>query len=219
MYTDYITRGIPSGYISFIEQRLLETEIVVIELLSAIYKSHVPIEPQRLPEKDCRLLAEYEQKQAKSHKIEEWKNFPLATEEERRAWWLEKTERIAKVDGASSDRLLQKRPIATSPWLADSPRTIYQDGTQDSVTTQSTALPTQQLRATQASWGPVAEGSGQLELDTRLGNLDQQTSGFSLVGNIDFERRPEMPEVATPPSSQSTSQSHPMVDARWRKYF
>lgn len=214
-----ISRGIPSGYVSFIEQRLLETEIVVLELLSAIYKSHVPIEPQRLPEGDCRLLAEYSQKQAKSHKIEEWKNFPLATEVQRRTWWLEKTERIAKAEDASSDRVAHKSPVATSPWVASSPRTIHEEGAVISVATQSAYVPIQQPPQVQSSWRPIADGSGQPELDANLGHLDQQTAGFSIVGNMAVEGCSGMPEVPTPPPSQSTLQSDPSADARWRKYF
>ncbi|USP81880.1 uncharacterized protein yc1106_09154 [Curvularia clavata] len=185
-----------------------------------MYKSNVPIEPQRLPERDCRLLAEYSQKQAKSHKIAEWKSFPLATEVQRRTWWLEKTERIARAEDASSDRLAQKSPVATSPWVANSPITIHEEATLTSVATQSAYVSIQQPSQPQASWRPVTHGSGQPELDTNLRHLDHQTADISIVGNMTVGECSDMPEAPThPPQSQSILQSDPSADARWRKYF
>jgi hypothetical protein len=217
VHANDVTRGIPSGYISFIEQRLLETEIVVLELLSAIYASRVPIEPQRLPETDRRLLAEYGQKQAKSHKIEEWKNLPLATEEQRRAWWVKKSERIARSAEASGDCSSQKSPATTSSRAADSPRTVNFEGTQASGAMQST-LPPIQHPVTQVPWRPVAGGSGLSEPDSSLGHLDLHNTNLSELENIADDGYAGISETPTPPS-QSVLQSQSTADARWRKYF
>ncbi|EMD64905.1 hypothetical protein COCSADRAFT_315933 [Bipolaris sorokiniana ND90Pr] len=211
-------RGIPSGYISFIEQRLLETEIVVLELLSAIYESRVPIEPQRLPERDRRLLSEYGQKQAKTHKIEEWRNLPLTTEEQRRTWWLKKSERIAKAAETSGDHPTQRSPAATSPWAANSSRNIHDESTQVLLGAEQATILPGQPPGMQVSWRPVADGTGLSEPDTNLEHLDQNTTGFSPLEDISGEGYPDVPEAPTPPC-QSTLQSHSAADARWRKYF
>ena len=219
MQPNHVTRGIPSGYISFIEQRLLETEIVVLELLSAIYKSQVPIEPLRLPERDRRLLAEYSQKQTKSHKIEEWRNFPLATEEQRHAWWLKKNERVAEATEANGDRAPQQSPSAASPGMTDSPRTIYHESLQPSGAEHSALASIRQPLLTQSSWQPIADGSGLSDPNPMLGLPEQPTTGISLHQNTAAEVYPEIPEVSAPSPAQPASVPCPAADARWRKYF
>ncbi|KAJ6194983.1 hypothetical protein J3E72DRAFT_197374, partial [Bipolaris maydis] len=190
----------------------------VLELLSAIYESRVPIEPQRLPERDRRLLAEYGQKQAKTHKIEEWKNLPLSTEEQRRTWWLKKSERIAKAAETSGDHPTQKSPTATSPWIASSSRTIHDEGTQVLLGAEQAALLPGQPPGMQVPWRPVVDGTGSSKPDTNLEHLDQSTAGFSPLEDIGGEGYSDVPEAPTPPC-QPTLQSHSAVDARWRKYF
>ena len=58
-------------YIGFIEQQLLETELVVFELLSTIQKSHVPLESHHCSNEECEAVTEFNAKQSKSAKIEE----------------------------------------------------------------------------------------------------------------------------------------------------
>ncbi|KAF2186002.1 hypothetical protein K469DRAFT_707188 [Zopfia rhizophila CBS 207.26] len=93
-YPQIHKRGIPSGYISFIEQRLLETELVVFELLTAIYQSHTPIDQFRSHESARQAVADFSGKQSKSAKVEEWKYFPLASDEQRQRWWQNRQEII-----------------------------------------------------------------------------------------------------------------------------
>ncbi|OSS43938.1 hypothetical protein B5807_11348 [Epicoccum nigrum] len=86
-YPQMNKRGIPSGYVSLIEQRLVETELLVLELLSALQETGGSIENQhRLSENQRRLLEHIAQKQSKTDKIEEWKCFPLGTDQQRQAW-------------------------------------------------------------------------------------------------------------------------------------
>jgi hypothetical protein len=80
-------RGIPSGYISLLEQRLLETELVLFELLSTLYNSSTPIEPYRSTAFQREAIAAFMMKQSKNEKIEEWRGKGLATDEQRYGWW------------------------------------------------------------------------------------------------------------------------------------
>lgn len=76
------------------EQRLLESEIVIFELLSTLYGDSPTITRKSLSQKECQLLSEFAKAQSKSKKVEEWKNFPLATEEQRQVWWQKKQEMV-----------------------------------------------------------------------------------------------------------------------------
>ncbi|ORY03067.1 hypothetical protein BCR34DRAFT_573826 [Clohesyomyces aquaticus] len=83
-------RGIPSGYISFLEQRLLQTELLAFELLAIIYQSRTPIDKDHLHKNAREAIADFSIKQPKSAKIEEWRRFPLTTKEQRKVWWRSK---------------------------------------------------------------------------------------------------------------------------------
>jgi len=132
-------RGIPSGYLSFVEQRLFDTELVALELLSAIYNSQTPIEVQRLSDIDRQSLAEYGQKQSKAAKIDEWKSLPLNTDEQRHEWWLKRCRLMSSPahQGPEGD----SREISTPQemWLDASPVTVQYDDIQQHSATQTGA--------------------------------------------------------------------------------
>ncbi|RAR10928.1 hypothetical protein DDE82_000900 [Stemphylium lycopersici] len=177
-------RGIPSGYISLIEQRLLQTEIVVLELLSAIYKSQTSIDLQPLPETGRRLLANYAQKQAKSHKIEEWQSLPLNTENQRHIWWSKKSDLIAKTAEAHGSRSTQESPAATSPWGMDSPEILLHESMQPPCAGSSTLSPLGHSDVAQAGWRPIAGGTSIPEPTAGLDHLDQSMPGNPTVDYI-----------------------------------
>lgn len=87
-------RGLPSGYVALVEQRLLESELVVFELLSTLYNDNGARMPSNLSHQDRDILSDFAKAQSKLKKVDEWKNYPLATDEERHAWWLRKREVI-----------------------------------------------------------------------------------------------------------------------------
>ncbi|KAH8728075.1 hypothetical protein GQ44DRAFT_724612 [Phaeosphaeriaceae sp. PMI808] len=111
-------RGLPSGYLSCIEQRLLDAEIVIFELLSSIYKSEIPIQPVRVAEMDRQVLADISQKQPKSAKIEEWKSLPLITDRDRHGWWQSRCALVSPSVPSSSTGISQDAVTPHDTWLA-----------------------------------------------------------------------------------------------------
>ena len=91
LYADpTLSRGIPSGYLTQLEQRLLETEIALFDTLSASSSSFQDIKnPQDISLRDSGF-SEHSSSQSKELKIEEWKRFPLALVEQRQVWLQEK---------------------------------------------------------------------------------------------------------------------------------
>lgn len=109
-----MNRGIPSGYIALLEQRLLETEIVLFELLTPLHHSHIP---QHRVSQDAReILAKVSNAQSKNEKIEEWKRLPLALDEQRQQWLQTREEIIL-----NSRRQSEKRRRSSGTSQKDTP--------------------------------------------------------------------------------------------------
>ncbi|KAH7349183.1 hypothetical protein BKA66DRAFT_293442 [Pyrenochaeta sp. MPI-SDFR-AT-0127] len=198
-------RGIPSGYISIIEQRLLETELVVLELLSTIYNSNIPIDSRRISKQSCVSLANFSQKQSKSAKLEEWKNLPLSTDEQRHSWWAKKQELMAAEAREDAEGPSHHSPTQTNAWPETSPMSAqYEERRSNVVYPPPLDTAQQQLQTPVAIW--------QSPLVT-----------------------PPMPGIPTIPEVNESSTTHPPAtiavsaeDARdpylstaerWRKYF
>jgi hypothetical protein len=210
-----VTRGIPSGYLSYIEQRLLDTELVVFELLSTIYKSQIPIQPQRLSEQDRQTLVDISQKQPKSAKIEEWKSLPMATDAHRHEWWLKRCESISPPIQSASTRLSQDTISPQDTWT-DSPLSVQFEDPQAHTTMQPSAPSMPQPPALIASWQPPllnvvprTNGAGNDDIlsPTCTALMEGPGQGASAVA----------PMASTEPKISSDSQS--LNAERWRKYF
>lgn len=89
-----VYRGIPSGYISNLEQRLVETETALFEALSfASFSLGQGDNPQS--ETHVReAFTDHSAAQSKDEKVEEWKRLPLSFKDQRQAW-LQERHRIA----------------------------------------------------------------------------------------------------------------------------
>lgn len=189
-------RGIPSGYLSFVEQRLVETEIVVLELLNAIYSTRIPINPQPLPDNARRTLLEESQKQAKTAKIDEWKRLPITTGAQQRAWWIKKNECIRDTDGIDDVQELQ--PHVEN---AQSPMNVE-------LQTQAAQSPLL------ASWPTTSESFIQLENPPISGSAELLTFQQEFEAQqSDHFPTPQSTSTASPSAHPSTSQE------KWRKYF
>ncbi|KAH7310243.1 hypothetical protein BKA65DRAFT_518696 [Rhexocercosporidium sp. MPI-PUGE-AT-0058] len=101
-YPQSSKRGIPSGFISNLEQRLLETEAALFEALLFIdTQSH----QNPLPEEESLQRGEFIQRgrgQPRDAKVEEWKRLPLNSAEHQRAWMNEKRRGLVVGDRSSS---------------------------------------------------------------------------------------------------------------------
>jgi hypothetical protein len=67
----------------------------VFELLSTIQQSHVPLELHRCSNEEREAMADFNAKQSKSAKIEEWKSMPLVSVEQLQKWWQTRIQRTA----------------------------------------------------------------------------------------------------------------------------
>jgi hypothetical protein len=215
-----VNRGIPSGYLSYIEQRLLDTELVVFELLSAIYKSPMPIQPQRLSETERQALADISQKQPKSAKIEEWKSLPLTTDEHRHEWWLKRCESMSIPMQFVPTRISHDAMAAQDAWMDASPLSMqYEDMPSNTIVQSpipSMSQSESESRANVQTWPstmnatmPDTNGCFEDSFSTAIrSSLSEQPGEVaSDVVSTGFEE----PNIS--------NNSQPLNADRWRKYF
>jgi hypothetical protein len=202
----------PSGYVSLIEQRLVETEILVLEMLSAIQKSGVSMTNHHLSADQRRAWTDITQKQSKSEKIEEWKSLPLGDERQRQAWLWKKQQIISGCSQTStSGQYDADTPVGPASLLGCSESTCSTEG----VLSSARALPRSQTSLASLS----AERQDWLAVDT-LGSIDH-------VEQATFDMRPSQLDASTitPSTSVATTEETSPPKARnaapdrWRKYF
>jgi hypothetical protein len=193
----------------------------VLELLSTIYNSQVPIETQRLSDTSRRVLAENAQKQAKSSRIEEWKSFPLNTDEERLSWWSKRQDLIANGIEANTSRTPQANPAQTESWMIESSPTVAQyEDLRASTVERSNVLSAQQPQLAQPAWQLIQDVSGALEPTPAPYHQDQAMAGVPLVGNpVSEGYRDDRPQRLVSSVSHTAPNSQPSTTEHWRKYF
>lgn len=86
-----IPSGLPTGYITSLEQRLLDTETALLATLCSA--DHAAPEPATL-ERFAGLMAEMEQSATRAGKLDAWKRFPLASAEGIQSWRREMRGRV-----------------------------------------------------------------------------------------------------------------------------
>jgi hypothetical protein len=96
-------RGIPSGYLNALEQRLNDTEIALHEALSEVGKLRQMIPYAEQPRQPCLPLTRVAQL-SKAARMAEWKQYPLNTSQDIERWW--QTLRTAySIEGSDCQRL------------------------------------------------------------------------------------------------------------------
>jgi hypothetical protein len=96
-------RGIPSGYLNALEQRLNGTEIALHEALSEVGKLRQMIPYAEQPRQPCLPLTRVAQL-SKAARMAEWKQYPLNTSQDIERWW--QTLRTAySIEGSDCQRL------------------------------------------------------------------------------------------------------------------
>jgi len=195
--------------------------MVVLELLSAIYNSQVPIETQRLSDTDRRVLAGHVQKQAKSSRIEEWKSLPLNTGQERLSWWLKRQDLITKGAEANTGHASQASPAQTEPWgMESSPAVIQYEDLQLSAAEKSSLLSSLHPQLAHVTWQPVPDVPGVLKPTSALQDQDQDMLNAALVGNLLSKGyHDESSERPAPSASHTALEARPSTTEQWRKYF
>ncbi|KAH6877715.1 hypothetical protein BKA58DRAFT_375792 [Alternaria rosae] len=195
----------------------------MLELLSTIYNSQVPIGMQRLSDTDRRVLAENVQKQAKSSRIEEWKSLPLNTDEERLSWWSKRQELIRKGIEAGSSHASHESPAQTEPWVMESsPVVAHYEDVRSSVVDGSTLPFAQQPQLAQATWQLAPDVLGVPEPAPGPLHQDQDMLDMSPRGNLGNEAYltgDGRSEPLAPSVSGTSLDSRPSTTEQWRKYF
>ncbi|CAN9314446.1 unnamed protein product [Alternaria alternata] len=202
--------------------RLLETEFVVLELLSTIYSSQVPIETQRLSDTDRRVLAESVQKQAKSSRVEEWKRHPLNTDEERLSWWSKRQDILTKGVEANASYIAQVSPASTEPWVTESSPAVPQyEDLQLSAIERLNVPPAQQPQPTRSAWQAVPDISENIEPVSVTQGQVQDMALVPPVRNFASEGYHDDRLERPAPSVQHTTALHSRSSTteQWRKYF
>lgn len=111
MYPQTFKRGFPEGYLAGIEVRLAETERALFETLSILRSAG-------LSDSISQPVGHvFDFKQTKTARMKEWERLPLATAQERRNWFLDKTDRLglSLQDDAFRGRVEPTAFEATSP--------------------------------------------------------------------------------------------------------
>jgi hypothetical protein len=83
---DGACRGIPSGYISALEQRLNDTEIALHEALSELGNLRRIVPHAEQPRQPCLPLTRVAQL-SKASRMAEWKQYPLNSPQDIERWW------------------------------------------------------------------------------------------------------------------------------------
>lgn len=119
-------RGIPSGYISSLEQRLLETEAALFDALALTELSNLGNEAenaQMSAQNSLQSLAEHSNSLSREAKVDEWKRVSLAPAANRQIWLQEKLRIVRKRGGrgeGSSDEENPRSHQMEHPWPASS---------------------------------------------------------------------------------------------------
>ncbi|KAL5377945.1 hypothetical protein PMIN03_010843 [Paraphaeosphaeria minitans] len=214
-------RGIPSGYIALVEQRLVESEIVIFELLSTLYSCNPTIQQHRLSFDERRGIGEWSKQQSKSKKVEEWTNFPLGTDEQRQAWWLKKQESIGRYEGSdagnfdspATNPLLGVLPDA-SPMSAGFEETQQQQQQQQQ--SMSTPLPP---APTIPETTTILQHPWTSRMDSQSGSdVDKSFQSSSMSGPPMMDEDPQCATIDSSGNHASPETRHATSD-RWRKYF
>ena len=79
-------RGIPSGYLNALEQRLNDTEIALHEALSELAKLRQMVPYAEQPLQPCLSLTRVAQL-SKATRMAEWKLYPLNSSQDIERWW------------------------------------------------------------------------------------------------------------------------------------
>lgn len=79
-------RGIPSGYLNAMEQRLNDTEIALHEALSELGKLRQMVPYAEQPRQPCLSLTRVTQL-SKATRMTEWKEHPLNSSQDIERWW------------------------------------------------------------------------------------------------------------------------------------
>jgi len=107
-------RGLPSGYVSCLEQRLRETELALFETLSSIYEFGERNVSNQQGFEPSPFASNTET--SKAVKIEEWERLPLLSHEQRQTWWRSKS---------SNQHREEERASHGQLTLTQSPQTTY----------------------------------------------------------------------------------------------
>lgn len=100
---------------------------MLFEVLSTIYNSPTAIELYKSSTVQREAVAEFHTRQSKTDKIKEWKNLPLATDEQRFAWWQRTCGMVGTLGCA--DGMVPKAGSGlgeTAPGAAQEPRDVVQ---------------------------------------------------------------------------------------------
>lgn len=82
-YPEPYKRGFPEGYMSGLEQRLIQTELALFEVLT----THTAPGAPSIARKSAELFKEHAASVSKGRRMQEWQELPLDTQAERLAWW------------------------------------------------------------------------------------------------------------------------------------
>ncbi|CAD0018218.1 unnamed protein product [Aureobasidium pullulans] len=217
-------RGLPSGYIAKIEDRLAHTEAALLQALSTIHASEARAIENVLPAGPTSETVERQQlefNEIRIAKVEEWQRYPLDSEQQQREWMRHKI--------STGDLQAEVRAeVQATAHQADEPEPLHHHSNQEVVSTrkrQRTIISDQQQPDTAASPEASERTRGPESLAGWTANTFVQDS---------YNNQPKMqspapvlPPTSNPSTSDPTSIQDPQPPSKAkhlstlhsRKYF
>jgi hypothetical protein len=113
-----VFRGLPSGYIANIEERLAQTEAALLQALSVIYESDARQSANHLEIPAAAAVTEkpreLEFNEIRIARVKEWNRFPLNTQEQQQNWMRNKLATTRTSTQSSSEGRQEKPAESTS---------------------------------------------------------------------------------------------------------
>lgn len=216
-------RGIPSGYISSLEERLIETEIALFEALSFINIHFHQDSNTRSESSQYRdAFTENSMTLSKQAKVEEWKCIPLTFEDQRKTWFQEKLHVI-------NGREYRNDSIGESPvshqtenqWLGPPLPLVANNNDTQLVPRERPLIHNQNARDNQdialSRYQPAMHGHGDESLQVRLNyssatiEMSERLPGTNAWTNRSAQQR--MTEGAQVSTGEVDSRAHGSYDA------
>ncbi|OBT86142.1 hypothetical protein VE02_05743 [Pseudogymnoascus sp. 03VT05] len=174
-------QGIPSGYISSLEERLIETEIALFEALSFInVHFHQSGNTQFEPSQYHDAFTNHSTSLSKQAKVEEWKRLPLMFEDQQKAWLQEKLHVASRKDYQNDS--ISESPGSQEiehPWPGSPPSLIARHNEGHLVPLRQSLLHSENAQDSQeqvqADYQPVIHGNESLQVGRNYASATLET--------------------------------------------
>lgn len=110
-YPEPYKRGFPEGYLSGLEQRLIQTELALFQVLM----THTVPGSSPIARQSAEPFKNHASSISKGKRMEEWQSLPLDTEQDRLTWWRRRAQELGLGDLSTTSVLLDRQNLQSEP--------------------------------------------------------------------------------------------------------